>query len=88
MTTRSKTIGKMHITDGQDEAIRLSLDNYDRERSDIIAEGGSDTEWDGKKYYIGSFVAHVWRKGRYRFDCRFETWGNGERVYSVDMKKV
>lgn len=78
----------MVITNAQDKAITLSLDRYDRGRSSILFEGGTTTVENGEDHYIGSFIAKIYRKGKYRFDCRFETWGNGQRVYTVDRRKL
>ena len=78
----------MDITNAQDYAITLSLDKYNRERSSILFEGGTTTIEEGEERYIGSFIAKIYRKGKFRFDCQIEIWGNGQRVYSVDMRKI
>ena len=54
----------MEITKGQDAAIILALDNYNKEKSSILFEGGNTTFEDGKAYFIGSFIAHIYRKGK------------------------
>lgn len=75
----------MHITDGQDYAITLSMGKYDRDKSNIIFEGGNETkDGNGNACYIGSFIVHIYRKGKYRFDCEFI----GEREYSVEKRKI
>lgn len=78
----------MEITNGQDHAITLALDYYKRDKSSIIFEAGNSIKENGEHYFIGSFIAHIYRKGKFRFDCKFETWGNGQKIYSVEHKKI
>lgn len=56
----------MVILDIQDKVIRnfSYFKNYNREKSYIIFEGGSFS----KDYADGSFIAHIFRKGNFRFD--------------------
>ena len=79
----------MEITDGQDYAITLSMDNYNREKSSIIFEAGNtNKDEDGRPYFDGDFIAHIYRKGKFRFTCYFETWGDGSKHYTVERKKL
>ena len=62
---------------------------YDKDKSEIIMEfGGEQTSKDGEKFWVGSFIAKLWHRGTYRFDCKLETWGDGKQYYSVEHKKV
>ena len=54
---------KLFIQDGQDKDIRKKFPNYDREKSEIIAEAGLDK---GKTFY-GSFLVKI-GKHYYRFE--------------------
>ena len=84
----------MRITDSQDAVIALALNEqgkttYNREKSAIIFEaGGAQMANDGREWYIGSFIAKIYRKGTFRFDTKFELWGNGEQVFCVFHKKI
>ena len=80
----------MKITDVQDYSIRLpyQFEKYNREKSYIIFEGGTEEEYNGHKVFVGSFIVHIYYKGNYRFDCKIETWGDGRSVYSVTHKKI
>lgn len=80
----------MKITDCQDYAIRMphTTEKYNREKSYIIFEGGTEQEYNGHKVYVGTFIVHIWYKGNYRFDCKIETWENGKKIYSVTFKKI
>ena len=84
----------MRITDSQDAVIALALNEqgkkpYNREKSSIIFEAGStQIAEDGREWFIGSFIAHIYRKGKFRFDTRFEKWGNMEQVVSVLHRKI
>lgn len=84
---------KMHITASQDAIISLALGRrdrkpYNREKSWIVAEaGGPQMAENGREWFIGSFIAHLWHRGTYRFDTKFERIGNHQYV-SCDHKKV
>jgi hypothetical protein len=84
----------MRITASQDAVIALALNEqgktpYNREKSSITFEAGStQMANDGREWYIGSFIAKIYRKGTFRFDTRFELWGNGEQVFCVFHKKI
>lgn len=80
----------MLISDLNDYAIRLPVEfeNYNREKSSIIFEGGTQQFYNGRLVFVGSFIAKIWYKGVYRFDCEIETWGNGKKLYSVTHKKI
>lgn len=80
----------MKITEYQDYAIRMPIEfeKYNREKSSIIFEAGTEEEYNYHKVYVGTFIAHIWYKGNYRFDCKIETWGNGKKVYAVTHKKI
>lgn len=83
----------MHITESQNNVISLALNEqgrkpYDRSKSWIIAEaGGPQMSEEGREWFIGSFLAHIHRKGTFRFDTKFETLGGMEYV-NVEHKKV
>ena len=84
---------KMHITHSQKNVIRktdkfstwdydlyafAAPDNY------ILAEaGGPQMAENGTMYFVGSFIAHIYRKGNYRFECSF----NRDEV-TVTCKKI
>lgn len=80
----------MIITDLNDYAIRLPIkfEKYNRGKSSIIFEGGTVQNYNGRLVFVGSFIAKIWYKGIYRFDCEIETWGNGKKLYSVTHKKL
>lgn len=80
----------MLISDLNDYAIRLPIEfeKYNREKSSIIFEGGTEQNYNGRLVFVGSFIAKIWYKGVYRFDCEIETWGNGKKLYSVTHKKL
>lgn len=81
----------MIISDLNDHAIRIPIEfeNYNREKSSIIFEGGTKQKYNENTYvFVGTFIAKIWYKGVYRFDCEIETWGNGQKVYSVTHKKI
>ena len=80
----------MIISDLNDYAIKMPIEfeNYNREKSSIIFEGGTKQNYDGRSVFVGSFIAKIWYKGVYRFDCEIETWGNGKKLYSVTHKKI
>ena len=80
----------MKITDCQDYTIRMPIDfeRYNREKSNIIFEAGSEQNFNEHPVFVGTFIAHIWYKGNYRFDCKIETWGNGQTIYSVTHKKI
>ncbi|MBP5457587.1 MAG: hypothetical protein J6Y37_13940 [Paludibacteraceae bacterium] len=77
----------MKITDGQDRAILLALDGYNREKSNVTAESGTEIMINGRLSYVGVFHAHIYRKGNYRFECEREVWGDGTEHYCVEHKK-
>lgn len=54
---------KMTIQPGQDKDIRKAFPNYDKENSEIIAEGGNDNG----ETFRGSFLVKI-GKSVYRFD--------------------
>lgn len=91
--TRDMEKNKMHITASQDKVIGLTFNEqgkkpYNRERSWIIAEaGGPQMSEDGREWFIGDFIAHIYRKGVFRFNVKFERIGNQQYV-AVDHKKV
>ena len=71
-------MNKIHITDGQDAAISLALNeqgkrNYNREKSYIICESGTTiTRKYGGDWFVGTFHAHIWHRGDYRFETIFK----------------
>ena len=84
----------MHITLSQEMVINLAVDRPKNWREDgadqsyIIMEAGSpQMANDGREWFIGSFIAHLWHRGNYRFDCKFENIG-GKQYVSVDHKKI
>lgn len=78
----------MEITDGQDYAITLSMGNYNREKSSIIFEAGStNKDKNGIAYFNGDFIAHIYRKGKFRFSC-YEAWSDEIRHYHVERRKL
>ena len=54
---------KLDIQSGQDNDIRKKFPNYDKDSSEIIAEGGNDT---GKTFH-GSFLVRI-GKHYYKFE--------------------
>ena len=84
---------KMHITPSQDAVIALHFNEqgkkpYNREKSWIICEaGGPQMDDAGRNWFIGTFWAHIYRKGDYHFETKFERWGNGEQCVSVKAQK-
>lgn len=80
----------MEITDAQDYTIRLPIEfeKYNRKKSSIIFEDGTEQMYNNHKVYVGSFMVRIYYKGYYKFDCMIETWGNGKKVYSVTHKKI
>ena len=80
----------MEITNNQDYAIALSLGtfNYNREKSSIIFEAGTNVnDRSGRMVFVGSFIAHLYHRGKFRFDCELEII-NGKQYYSIDKKKL
>ena len=55
---------KLHIQDGQDKIIKKEFPEYDRSKSEVIAEGGSDTG----ETFSGSFLVKIHGKGVYKFE--------------------
>ena len=91
---KKATEKKMHITFSQEMVINLAVDrpkcwsNDDPNKSYIIAEaGGPQMANDGRMWFIGSFVAHLYHRGNFRFDAKFENIG-GKQYVSVDHKKI
>lgn len=85
---------KMHITLSQEMVINLAVDrpkNWREEspaKSYIIFEaGGPQIAEDGRTWFIGSFIAHLYHRGDYRFDTKFERIG-GKQYVSVGHKKI
>lgn len=80
----------MEITASQDYAIAFSLGtfNYHRDKSYIVCESGSNQkDKGGHNVFIGTFTAHLWHRGDYRFTCELEDIF-GKQYYSVDKEKV
>lgn len=82
----------MKITFSQEMVINLALDNPKAFSMDgksyIIAEKGApQMAEDGRTWFIGSFVAHLWHRGIYHFVSKFETIG-GKQYISVEHKKM
>lgn len=84
---------EMHITASQDAVISLAIGGrgrkpYNREKSWIVSEaGGPQMAENGREWFIGSFIAHLWHRGTYRFDTKFERIGNAQYV-SCEHKKI
>lgn len=80
----------MEITNTHDYAIALSLGTfcYNRERSSIICESGRDIDdAAGRSVFVGSFTAHLYRRGKFKFVCELE-YIDGKQYYSVDKTKI
>jgi hypothetical protein len=83
-----KTHKPIRITDGQDNAISQTIGFYNMDKSNIVCEGGSEQKNNnGDNCFIGSFLAHIYRKGVYRFDCKFEVI-DGCQYYTVVSKRI
>ena len=84
---------KMYITNSQKNVIRetdkfstwyYNLYNFFTPENYIIAEAGApQIAENGTMYFVGSFIAHIYRKGNYRFDCEF----NRDKV-NVTYRKI
>ena len=78
----------MEITYTQNQVINSRFAGYDRDKSSIIFEAGGVTVGDdGKFRFIGSFIASIHGKGKYRFGCKFVRT-NGIESYEVTHKKI
>jgi hypothetical protein len=82
----------MEITKGQEHAILMALDyynrkDYDREKSYIVCEAGNNIQKDGDYYFIGEFIVHIYRKGKFRLKCYFENHG-GKEAYTIEHTKI
>jgi hypothetical protein len=89
---------KMHITHSQKNVIRETdkfktwnypwnynfYYNFPAPENYIVAEaGGPQIAENGMMYFVGSFIAHIYRKGNYRFECEF----NRDKV-NVTCRKI
>lgn len=77
----------MRITDGQDRAILLAFDEYNRAKSLVTSESGTEIMIDGRLSFVGVFHARIYRKGNFCFECGKEVWGDGSEHYCVEHKK-
>lgn len=84
---------KIHITNSQKNVIRetdkfstyfFNLYNFSAPENYIVFEAGApQMAENGTMYFVGSFIAHIYRNGDYRFDCEF----NRDKV-NVTYKKI
>lgn len=54
---------KLKITEGQHQDILKSFPDYNREKSEVLAEGGLDKG----TTFMGDFLVRIFRKGHYKF---------------------
>ena len=83
----------MFITESQNNVILLATYNYarqpyNRDKSWIISEDGAP-QYDelGRYWFVGTFVAHLWHRGDYRFEVKFERFGDGRQFVNVVSHK-
>lgn len=76
----------MKISELEHDAIIWSeqFKSYNRDKSYIIFESASSCIFNGTERFSGSFIAHIYRKGDFRFDCGVNTYGE----YEVVTKKI
>jgi len=55
---------KLHIQNGQDNIIKKEFPDYNRSKSEILAEAGNDNG----NTFSGNFLVKIYNKGVYRFD--------------------
>jgi hypothetical protein len=80
----------MDITPEQDYAIAFALGtfNYHKEKSEILFEAGRNvTDKSGREVFVGAFIVHLYRRGKFRFECKLEDI-LGKQFYSVDKEKI
>lgn len=76
----------MPITDLEHEAILWSeqFNGYNRGKSHIICECAGSVNHNGIDRFDGTFVAHIYRKGNFRFTCGVDKHGE----YGTEVRRV